>query len=154
MRCAARELLTGSVAQDWHMQHNVCYRATPLNSFVSNKRRAQFHSSGWAPVMVFYFTPRGHGPGPEDWLLYMVRQGGGGFSRSWEAASWPPGMSSPAPLLPKTWRAGCRNVQGCRAMRQSIVAAWPPPLPPPVAAHRPSPSPPLRCRVWTSTRTR
>ncbi|KAL4423216.1 hypothetical protein ABPG77_000008 [Micractinium sp. CCAP 211/92] len=21
--------------------------------------------------MVFYFTPRGHGPGPEDWLLYM-----------------------------------------------------------------------------------
>ena len=25
--------------------------------------------------MVFYFTPRGHGPGPEDWLLYMVRWG-------------------------------------------------------------------------------
>lgn len=25
-------------------------------------------------TMVFYFTPRGHGPGPEDWLLYMVRQ--------------------------------------------------------------------------------
>lgn len=27
-----------------------------------------------AEPMVFFFTPRGHGPGPEDWLLYMVRR--------------------------------------------------------------------------------
>lgn len=40
--------------------------------------------------MVFFFTPRGHGPGPEDWLLYMVRSRDAGILLRIPTACMPP----------------------------------------------------------------
>ena len=145
--CAAHDLqLTGRASKLAHATWLAITESSD-HRFLGTKRRAHSRSSVWAPVMVFYFTPRGHGPGPEDWLLYMVRQCVEGHSRSWGAACWPPGMSPAAPPAalgpasrvperagwpPNAAKHRCRPVAAAAASRR---------LPPPTA-HCP---PPRRC---------
>ena len=60
--------------------------------------------------MVFYFTPRGYGPGKEDWLLYMA-----------SAAARPPPARLPARPPPAGCLPGCGQTQDHSRALQTLV---------------------------------